>query len=88
MFGAAPPKQIPMQSALDILEPMLHAPHVLKIGQNFKYDLGVFQRYAGNGKTLHPAPYDDTMLISYALEAGLRGHGMDAIHLTRRRMQM
>ena len=79
MFGADAPKQIPMKEALDILEPMLHAPHVLKIGQNFKYDLGVFQRYGGNGKTLHPAPYDDTMLISYALEAGLRGHGMDAM---------
>jgi len=79
MFGADAPKQIPMKEALDILEPMLHALHVLKIGQNFKYDLGVFQRYEGNGKTLHPAPYDDTMLISYALEAGLRGHGMDAM---------
>jgi len=49
-------------------------PHILKVGQNFKYDLGVFQRYG-----LNPAPYDDTMLISYALEAGLRGHGMDAM---------
>jgi DNA polymerase-1 len=79
MFGAAAPKQVPMQRALDILEPLLHAPHVLKVGQNFKYDLGVFLRYAGNGNTLNPAPYDDTMLISYALEAGLRGHGMDAM---------
>ncbi|MEP3655388.1 MAG: DNA polymerase I [Litorimonas sp.] len=74
MFGADAPKQIPIDEALAILEPMLHAPHVLKIGQNFKYDLGVFHRYG-----LHPAPYDDTMLISYALEAGLRGHGMDAM---------
>lgn len=79
MFGAEAPKQIPMQEALDILEPLLHSPAVLKVGQNFKYDLGVFQRHEGNGKALHPAPYDDTMLISYALEAGLRGHGMDAM---------
>jgi len=79
MFGADAPKQISMEEALAILEPMLHAPHVWKIGQNFKYDLGVFQRYEGNGKALRPAPYDDTMLISYALEAGLRGHGMDAM---------
>jgi len=79
MFGSAAPQQIPMEEALAILEPLLHAPHVLKVGQNFKYDLGVFQRYEGNGKALHPAPYDDTMLISYALEAGLRGHGMDAM---------
>lgn len=74
MFGADAPQQIPMEEALAILEPLLHAPHILKVGQNFKYDLGVFQRYG-----LHPAPYDDTMLISYALEAGLRGHGMDAM---------
>lgn len=79
MFGAAAPKQILMQEALDILEPLLHSPSVLKVGQNFKYDLGVFQRYEGNGKALHPAPYDDTMLISYCLETGLRGHGMDAM---------
>jgi len=74
LFGGDAPKQIPFQEALDILEPLLHAPHVLKVGQNFKYDLGVFQRY-----DLNPAPYDDTMQISYALEAGLHGHGMDAL---------
>jgi len=74
MFGAAPPQQIPFQKALDLLEPLLSAPYVLKVGQNFKYDLGVFQRYG-----LYPAPYDDTMLISYGLEAGLHGHGMDAL---------
>ncbi len=77
MFGEGAPDQIPIQEALDILEPLLHAESVLKIGQNFKYDLGVFQRYKGQGKTLRPAPYDDTMLISYALEGGLHGHGMD-----------
>ena len=74
MFGGDAPKQIPFQKALDILEPLLSAPHVLKVGQNFKYDLGVFQRYG-----LYPAPYDDTMLISYGLEAGLHGHGMDTL---------
>lgn len=77
MFGEGAPEQIPMQKALDRLEPLLHAKGVLKVGQNFKYDLGVFQRYSGNGKALRPAPYDDTMLMSYALEGGLHGHGMD-----------
>ena len=79
MFGEAAPKQIAFQAALDALEPLLHDPSVLKVGQNFKYDLGVFSRYSGNGKTLRPAPYDDTMLISYSLEGGLHGHGMDAM---------
>lgn len=72
LLGDGAPEQIPMRAALDILEPMLHDPTVLKVGQNFKYDLGVFQRY-----DLYPAPYDDTMLISYALAAGLHRHGMD-----------
>ncbi|WP_416879004.1 DNA polymerase I [Litorimonas sp.] len=74
MFGGDAPKQIPADEALEILKPLLHAPGVLKVGQNFKYDLGVFQRY-----DLYPAPYDDTMLISYSLGTGLHNHGMDAL---------
>jgi len=77
LLGEDAPEQIDFQRALDILEPLLHAEGVLKVGQNFKYDLGVFQRYEGGGRALHPAPYDDTMLISYALAGGLHGHGMD-----------
>ncbi|NNC36000.1 MAG: DNA polymerase I [Hyphomonadaceae bacterium] len=72
LLGDGAPEQIQMQDALDILEPMLHNPAVLKVGQNFKYDLGVFLRYG-----LKPTPYDDTMLISYALSCGLHSHGMD-----------
>jgi DNA polymerase I len=74
MLDGGAPEQIPMQQALGILKPMLHDEAVLKIGQNFKYDLGVFSRYG-----LSPAPFDDTMLISYALDCGLHGHGMDAL---------
>jgi DNA polymerase-1 len=72
LLGEGAPVQIPMAEALAVLEPMLHNKAVLKIGQNFKYDLGVFQRY-----DLYPAPYDDTMLISYSLACGLHNHGMD-----------
>ena len=72
MFGGAAPNQINMQDALTALEPMLHDPAILKVGQNFKYDLGVFLRHG-----LKPAPYDDTMLMSYALNCGLHSHGMD-----------
>ena len=74
MFGDDTPKQIAMDTALEMLKPLLEAESVLKIGQNFKYDLGVFQRY-----NLNPAPYDDTMLISYALAGGLHNHGMDGL---------
>ena len=72
MFGDGAPEQIPYADALTALKPLLESEGVLKVGQNFKYDLGVFQRY-----DLSPAPYDDTMLMSYALAGGLHGHGMD-----------
>ena len=58
------------------MKPLLEAPGVLKVGQNVKFDLHVF---AQRGVEL--APIDDTMLISYALDAGATadGHGMDAL---------
>ncbi len=68
------PKQIPMDDALATLKPMLENPAILKIGQNFKYDLAVLSRYG-----IEVAPYDDTMLLSYVMAAGLEKHGMDAL---------
>jgi DNA polymerase I len=70
------PEQIPMQDALDALKPMLEDPAVLKVGQNIKYDMQVLSRY---GITV--TPVDDTMLLSYVLEGGLHGHGMDELSL-------
>jgi DNA polymerase-1 len=66
--------QIPLEVAIARLKPLLEDPTVLKIGQNAKYDLAVLSRY---GVTV--APIDDTMLISYVLEAGLHNHGMDEL---------
>jgi DNA polymerase-1 len=67
-------EQIPMDQALARLKPLLENPAVLKVGQNAKYDIAVLSRYG-----LQVAPIDDTMLISYVLEAGLHGHGMDEL---------
>jgi len=66
--------QIPMDQALARLKPLLENPDVLKVGQNAKYDLAVLSRYG-----IAVGPIDDTMLISYVLEAGLHGHGMDEL---------
>ncbi|MDU8943906.1 DNA polymerase I [Ovoidimarina sediminis] len=66
--------QIDLDEALKLLKPVLEDPAVLKIGQNMKYDAKIFARYGVN-----VAPIDDTMLISYALHAGLHGHGMDQL---------
>ena len=64
--------QIKLEDAIAHLKPLLENPAVLKIGQNLKYDLQVLRRY---GTDIHPI--DDTMLISYAIESGENGHGMD-----------
>jgi DNA polymerase-1 len=47
---------------------------VLKVAQNGKYDLAVMAQ-----RGVRVAPIDDTMLISYVLEGGLHGHGMDEL---------
>ncbi|RZJ21079.1 MAG: DNA polymerase I, partial [Brevundimonas sp.] len=66
--------QIDKPVALARLKALLENPAVLKVGQNIKYDIAVM---AQRGVTV--APYDDTMLISYVLEGGLHGHGMDEL---------
>jgi DNA polymerase-1 len=68
--------QIAEADALARLKPLLEAPHVLKIGQNVKFDWHVFKQ-----RGIEVAPYDDTMLMSYVLDSGVHneGHGMDGL---------
>ena len=63
------PKQLPKALVLEKLKGLLEDPAVLKIAQNLKYDWLVFRRTAG----IEVGPYDDTMLASYALDAGKGG---------------
>ncbi|MBV9512345.1 MAG: DNA polymerase I, partial [Caulobacteraceae bacterium] len=67
-------EQIPLEAAIARLKPMLEDPGVLKVAQNAKYDLAVLSRYG-----VAVTPVEDTMLISYVLDAGLHGHGMDEL---------
>jgi DNA polymerase I len=66
--------QLPLRLVLDTLQPLLDDPSVMKIGQNLKYDMLVLRKY---GVTI--TPLDDTMLMSYALDAGRGSHGMDKL---------
>ncbi|MBM3595211.1 MAG: DNA polymerase I [Alphaproteobacteria bacterium] len=73
------PQQVPMADALARLKPLLESDAVLKIGQNIKYDLNVMAR-----RGIHVSPIDDTMVISFCLDAGrsvegMKGHGMDEL---------
>ncbi|MTI01155.1 DNA polymerase I [Roseibium sp. RKSG952] len=66
--------QIPLQQAIEILKPMLEDRSVLKIAQNLKYDWLVMTRYGAD-----ITPFDDTMLLSYTVDAGKGGNGMDEL---------
>jgi len=77
---AQKPEQLPMAEAVALLKPLLEDEAVLKIFQNGKYDLNVLAR---QGITV--SPIDDTMVISFDLDAGRGedgiggGHGMDEL---------
>ncbi|HEY0283063.1 MAG TPA: DNA polymerase I, partial [Rhizomicrobium sp.] len=66
--------QMDEADVLGRLKPLLEDPSILKIAQNLKYDFLIFQQ-----RGIRVAPYDDTMLMSYVLDGGLHGHGMDEL---------
>ena len=74
------PEQIDRDRALAALKPLLESDAVLKVLHNAKYDLTVLARH-----DIAVAPIDDTMIISFALDAGRSldgiggGHGMDEL---------
>ena len=81
---AEKPEQVPIAEALALLKPLLESDAVRKIGQNIKYDLNILARH-----DIAVAPIEDTMVISFALDAGrgeegptgtsFGGHGMDEL---------
>ena len=66
--------QLAEAAALETLKPLLEDLGVLKIGQNLKFD---WQIFAVRGIAI--APYDDTMLMSYVVDAGRSDHGLDPL---------
>ena len=80
MFAQVP-VQIERQAAYDALRPLLESEAVRKVGQNIKYDISILARCA----KIAVAPIDDTMIVSFALDAGRSldgiggGHGMDEL---------
>jgi DNA polymerase-1 len=68
------PGQLEIRTALALLKPLLEDRSVLKVAQNLKYDWLVLARHG-----IDVAPFDDTMLMSYVLDAGRGTHGMDPL---------
>jgi DNA polymerase-1 len=68
------PGQLPEAQVLARLKPLLEDASVLKIAQNMKYDWLIFKR-----RGIIVRPVEDTMLLSYVLDAGRTDHGMDVL---------
>ncbi len=65
---------MPLGDVVASLKDVLLDASVLKVGQNIKYDMEVLTRHG-----LDIAPADDTMVLSYVLDGGQHGHGMDEL---------
>ena len=68
------PSQLAEADVLARLKPLLQDASIMKILQNAKFDLQVLGQ-----RNIEVHPVEDTMLMSYALAAGQRGHGMDEL---------
>ncbi|UVO55051.1 DNA polymerase I [Sphingomonas sp. SUN039] len=69
------PEQAPFDAAVARLKTLLEDPSVLKVAHNAKYDMTILARHG-----IAVAPYDDTLLMSFALDAGKQfNHSMDEL---------
>jgi DNA polymerase-1 len=66
--------QLSEKAALAALKTLFENPSVLKVGQNLKFDWLLFAR-----RGIDIYPYDDTMLMSYVLDAGRASHDLDVL---------
>ena len=73
-------KQIPYDTAIEALRGLLADEAVLKIGHNLKYDMHILSQPRNGGLPVYPV--DDTMCLSYVLDAGrTERHGLDHLAL-------
>ena len=67
-------KGLNKELVLKKIKPLLEDPSIKKVGQNIKYDLIILEK---NGVNIDPV--EDTMLLSYVLDAGNNRHNMDTL---------
>ena len=73
-LGHTKGKNLPFNESLKKLKNLIEDNSIKKVGQNIKYDFIVLKKY---GITINP--YEDTMLVSYTLDAGLNRHNLDSL---------
>ena len=67
-------KNLDEKSVIEILKPTLEDSSIKKIGQNIKFDFIILFKRGIEMNTL-----EDTMLMSYVLDAGKNRHNMDTL---------
>ncbi len=67
-------KSLDKEFVVKKIKKILEDPSIKKIGQNIKYDFIIFKKYGINIE-----PIEDTMLLSYTLDAGNNRHNMDTL---------
>ena len=67
-------KSIKKEIVIKKIKPILEDPSIKKVGQNIKYDF-IILKYNG----IEIEPMEDTMLLSYTLDAGNNRHNMDIL---------
>jgi len=67
-------KGIKKETVLKKIKSVLEDPSIKKVGQNIKFDFIVFKK-----NNIEINPIEDTMLISYTLDAGANRHNLDTL---------
>jgi len=67
-------KGLKKETVLKKIKPILEDPSIKKVGQNIKFDFIVLKQ-----NNIEINPIEDTMLISYALDAGTNRHNLDTL---------
>ncbi len=67
-------RSLSKEYVINKLKPILEDPSIKKVGQNIKYDYIIFKKYG-----VELTSIEDTMLLSYTLDAGNNRHNMDTL---------
>ena len=67
-------KNLKKEIVIKKIKPILEDPSIKKVGQNIKYDYIILKNYGIEIETV-----EDTMLLSYTLDAGNNRHNMDTL---------
>jgi len=67
-------KSLKKEIVLKKVKTILEDPNIKKVGQNIKFDFIIFKQ-----NNIEVNPIEDTMLISYTLDAGINRHNLDTL---------